>query len=221
MAIRYSRRDAARLSSAIRRFNRLLQGIEDRGQVIPTPANYAELKTLALSGGRKEYNRILRSLNAATSENLQKTVELNGVRISAYEKREIQKGIRRINADRKRRLNKLGSSSVISEETEILKRDKRVPQFRSVSEFLRFRRGLSAYALSDDRLKNNYIKAISLNANIKYRDKIIDLVIKMSGEEFYSWYITHDATIGYAYTDAANESRSMRIYDMLLEYANG
>lgn len=94
--IRWSRSDYAKLSSAVRKFNKKVSELEAlEKDYLPEQYNYAELRDTIYS--RRELNRILRSLNRFTTKESQQQMVIlpSGEEISKWEYNELKKAMKR------------------------------------------------------------------------------------------------------------------------------
>ena len=94
--IRWTRSDYAKLSNAVRRFNKKISELEAlEKDYLPEQYNYSELRDTIYS--RRELNRIIRGLNRfTTKESQQQMIVLpSGEEISRWEYNELKKAMRR------------------------------------------------------------------------------------------------------------------------------
>ena len=93
--IRWTRSDYAKLSHAVRKFNKKiseLEGIEEK--ILPKEANYKELKENIYS--RRELNRVIKSLNRINRESQQRIITLDtGEKMTQWELSELKKAQKR------------------------------------------------------------------------------------------------------------------------------
>lgn len=94
-AIRWTRSDYARLSYAVRKFNKTVSKLEKlEGNVAPEEFDYTEVKNAIYS--RRELNRVIKSLKRIGRESQQKVVSLsNGEQITQWEYSELKKAQKR------------------------------------------------------------------------------------------------------------------------------
>lgn len=94
--IRWTRSDTAKLSSAVRQFNKKVKELDKLSEenYFPDVKSYQELKTRIVS--RKELNRVIRSLKRFNQERQQqKVVTEGGQELTRWEQREINLSERR------------------------------------------------------------------------------------------------------------------------------
>ena len=93
--IRWNRSDYAKLSYAVRAFNKKVRELESLDKnVLPEEFNYQELKDTIYS--RKELNRVIKSLRRFEKESQQRVVELSsGESITKWEYSELKKAQKR------------------------------------------------------------------------------------------------------------------------------
>lgn len=93
--IRWTRSDYAKLSYAVRKFNKTIKKLEGMDKnVLPPEFDYKELKDTIYS--RRELNRVLKSLRRFNKESQQRIVELStGEEITQWELSELKKAQKR------------------------------------------------------------------------------------------------------------------------------
>lgn len=93
--IRWTRSDYAKLSYAVRKFNKTIMKLEGMDKnVLPPEFDYKELKDTIYS--RRELNRVLKSLRRFSKESQQRIVELpTGAEITQWELSELKKAQKR------------------------------------------------------------------------------------------------------------------------------
>lgn len=125
--IRWKRSDYMRLSHAVRRFNKVINQIENV-EYIPDLQNYENLRDHITS--RKELNRIISSLRRANIENLTAShTFLSGEEISKWEFQEINKAKRRAlkNLEKEK-------ISILQERPSIGMGDERLSEIRAIED---------------------------------------------------------------------------------------
>lgn len=124
--IKWKRGDYIRLSKAVSRYNTLINTSDVDMDTLPNIQKYSELKSSITT--RKELNRIVNSLNRATSENLGKTVTFDsGESLTAYEYGELKK--QRANALRSLTREK---TKILSERPSIGMGDERISEIEAI-----------------------------------------------------------------------------------------
>lgn len=94
--IRWTRSDYAKLSNAVKRFNKKISELEALDKdYLPEQYNYSELRDTIYS--RRELNRIIRGLNRFTTRETQQQMIVlpSGEKISRWEYSELKKAMRR------------------------------------------------------------------------------------------------------------------------------
>ena len=94
--IRWTRSDYAKLSNAVKRFNKKISELEALDKdYLPEQYNYSELRDTIYS--RRELNRIIRGLNRFTTKESQQQMIIlpSGEEISRWEYNELKKAMRR------------------------------------------------------------------------------------------------------------------------------
>ena len=99
--IKWTRKDYAKLSSAVKKFNKKLNTINKR--YLPKEITYSEVKQNITS--RRELNRIINSLNRFQKEGAEEIVKLpSGEKITKWERNEISLELRIAKANIKKQM---------------------------------------------------------------------------------------------------------------------
>ena len=180
--IKWKRGDYIKLSKAVSRFNKILGDLDAQADYLPEAPDYKTLRDHIHT--RKELNRVIASLQSATSENLKSTVLMeSGVEISKYEYRQLRLA-------RNRALRNLAreKEGILSERPSIGMGDERLSEIRAIeasfekletSSGATFERlanrimqlGKMDYKMSKDiQFKENFYKALEGISNFQNYD---------------------------------------------------
>ena len=176
--IRWTKRDAARISQLVRRFNaKLTRTIKKKGEsyasVLPPRLNSSQLQEELKKGSRADFNRQIAQYERFLRPGMEEMVETKGAPTTKWQKKEAQYLQRRILNQKKREIEHLKPSPLYGNERKVsdLLLDRPEPDINTMSAkgiedyFVRLNRILSANYSSEKQRRyiDNYLKAIQEN----------------------------------------------------------
>lgn len=176
--IRWSKRDAARISQLVRRFNaKLTRTIKKKGEsyasILPPRLNSSQLQEELKKDSRADFNRRIAQYERFLRPGMEELVETKGGPTTKWQKKEAQYLQRRILNQKKREIEHLKPSPLYGNERKVsdLLLDRPEPDINTMSAkgiedyFVRLNRLLSANYSSEkqQRYIDNYLKAIQDN----------------------------------------------------------
>lgn len=222
--IRFRRKDAGKLSYAVRQFNnkiRELEGIER--EFAPEELNYYDLKQNITT--RREFNRVIKSLKRFTREHQEDIVKLDsGENISKWERHELNLASRRaektltieLMKETQKPINVFGMKSNRIREIEATLKNISDVEKVTGTKFRRIKERIFALGTQDKNLKKakifkeNYLKGLSdkqfksfknydlfmkyINTNLKNPLKFYDIISK--SEVLSNFFFWYDSSEG-------------------------
>lgn len=200
--IRFTRKDAGRLSYAVREFNKKISELEGlERKYAPEPVTYSDIKSRIIT--RREFNRIIKSLRRFKKEGQESLVTIGDNIISKWEKHEVNLSIKRAVPRMYQELNQayktypLARFGIKSEEISRLEGNIRnlenLENLKGVSFKDAVKRakikGMKDYDLYEQSLyMTNYLKGLKDKdvKNFKNYDKFMNYIKNLRPDEFYN-----------------------------------
>ena len=205
--IRWNRSDYARLSHAVRKFNKTINKLEsiDR-DILPEEMNYRELRDNIYS--RKELNRIINSLRRFSKESQQQIVKIpSGEELTKWEVSELKKAQRRAIANiqgKQREIVEDMTNVMGDNEYKRLKRTRESIEDlfnRTGREFTRtagrtLNWGRKDYdLLQAERYRTNYMNSLSRMSNYDHYELLVNKLEKIENPIRFFEYIEKSETL--------------------------